>query len=170
MARSLNEDGLDPDCGPRVDQAVWRHQGGFSVQRPLSEAGAIVLEEDCDILIPAALEGVIKSWQLPTVIRAPLIIEAANGPITAGADQILRDKGIVIISRSLCQCRRGHGFPISNGSRTCRISASGACNAANEEAHANGTGARVGTPHLPISNLEWELAPDFQEKIPARCR
>ncbi len=30
-------------------------------------------------------------------IKAPLIIEAANGPITAGADEILRDKGIVII-------------------------------------------------------------------------
>ena len=58
--------------------------------------GAQVLEEDCDILIPAALEGVINLSNADR-IRAPLIIEAANGPITAGADEILRDRGAVII-------------------------------------------------------------------------
>ena len=58
--------------------------------------GAQVLEEDCDILIPAALEGVINLSNAER-IRAPLIIEAANGPITAGADEILRDRGAVII-------------------------------------------------------------------------
>ncbi|MDU8929991.1 Glu/Leu/Phe/Val dehydrogenase [Alisedimentitalea sp. MJ-SS2] len=58
--------------------------------------GAVVLEEDCDILIPAALEGVI-SMENADRIKAPLIIEAANGPVTAGADEILRKKGTVII-------------------------------------------------------------------------
>lgn len=58
--------------------------------------GAVVLEEDCDILIPAALEGVIN-LQNADRIKAPLIIEAANGPVTAGADDILRNKGTVII-------------------------------------------------------------------------
>jgi len=58
--------------------------------------GARLLEADCDILIPAALEGVINLSNAST-IRAPLIIEAANGPITAGADEILRKKGTVII-------------------------------------------------------------------------
>ncbi len=58
--------------------------------------GAVILEEDCDILIPAALEGVINLTNAAR-IKAPLIIEAANGPITAGADDILREKGIVII-------------------------------------------------------------------------
>ena len=58
--------------------------------------GAKVLEEDCDILIPAALEGVINLSNAEK-IKAPLIIEAANGPVTAGADEILRDKGTVII-------------------------------------------------------------------------
>jgi len=58
--------------------------------------GAKVLEEDCDILIPAALEGVINMGNAAR-IKAPLIIEAANGPVTAGADEILRDKGTVII-------------------------------------------------------------------------
>lgn len=60
------------------------------------ENGALVLEEECDILIPAALEGVINLSNAAKV-KAPLIIEAANGPITAGADDILRKKGTVII-------------------------------------------------------------------------
>lgn len=60
------------------------------------EDGAVVLEEDCDILIPAALEGVINLGNAAKV-KASLIIEAANGPITAGADEILNEKGTVII-------------------------------------------------------------------------
>ncbi|PYG27040.1 Glu/Leu/Phe/Val family dehydrogenase [Pelagimonas varians] len=58
--------------------------------------GTAVLEEECDILIPAALEGVINLSNADQ-IKAKLIIEAANGPVTAGADDILRDKGVVII-------------------------------------------------------------------------
>ena len=60
------------------------------------EDGAAVLEHDCDILVPAAMESVINLGNADR-IRAPLVIEAANGPITAGADDILRQKGIVII-------------------------------------------------------------------------
>ncbi len=58
--------------------------------------GAKVLEKECDILIPAAMEGVINISNAAS-INASLIIEAANGPVTAGADQILREKGCVII-------------------------------------------------------------------------
>ncbi len=58
--------------------------------------GTDVLANDCDILIPAAFEGVINR-QNAHDIKAPLIIEAANGPITAGADEILRDRGCVIV-------------------------------------------------------------------------
>ncbi|MEL6620056.1 MAG: Glu/Leu/Phe/Val dehydrogenase [Pseudomonadota bacterium] len=60
------------------------------------EDGNSVLEADCDILLPAALEGVINLGNAER-ITAPLIIEAANGPVTAGADTILREKGTVII-------------------------------------------------------------------------
>ncbi|MEO1918996.1 MAG: Glu/Leu/Phe/Val dehydrogenase [Paracoccaceae bacterium] len=60
------------------------------------EDGASVLEMDCDILIPAALEGVINLTNADR-IKANLIIEAANGPITAGADQVLLKNGVVII-------------------------------------------------------------------------
>jgi len=58
--------------------------------------GAAVLEKPCDILIPAAMEGVIHAGNAAR-IAAPLIIEAANGPITFGADDILRNRGCVII-------------------------------------------------------------------------
>ncbi len=58
--------------------------------------GASVLEYDCDILIPAALESTVNVGNAAR-IKAPLIIEAANGPVTAKADEILREKGTVII-------------------------------------------------------------------------
>ncbi len=58
--------------------------------------GAEVMEQDCDILIPAAFEGVINLSNADR-IPAKLIVEAANGPITAGADEILRRKGTVIV-------------------------------------------------------------------------
>ncbi|GAA6187614.1 Glu/Leu/Phe/Val dehydrogenase [Litorivita sp. NS0012-18] len=61
-----------------------------------AKQSAEVLEEACDILIPAALEAVINLGNAER-IKAKLIIEAANGPVTAGADDILRKKGVVII-------------------------------------------------------------------------
>jgi glutamate dehydrogenase (NAD(P)+) len=72
--------------------------------RPLSEFEGGKFEESndnaicgrCDILIPAAMEGVINVDNAHKV-KAKLIIEAANGPVTAKADKILRDKGVFII-------------------------------------------------------------------------
>ncbi len=58
--------------------------------------GTKVLTEECDILVPAAVEGVIHLGNADDV-RARLIIEAANGPITAEADEILRNRGIIVI-------------------------------------------------------------------------
>ena len=54
------------------------------------------LEQECDIIIPAAIEGVINLDNAEN-IKASLVIEAANGPITAPADEILNKKGVVII-------------------------------------------------------------------------
>jgi len=61
-----------------------------------SEDGIAGLERDCDVLIPAALEGQITAANAER-IRAPLIVEAANGPITYEADVILNRRGIVVL-------------------------------------------------------------------------
>ncbi|MEQ9259089.1 MAG: Glu/Leu/Phe/Val dehydrogenase [Roseovarius sp.] len=76
---------------------IAKHGGvdGYSSGKFIRD-GAKYLEEECDILIPAAMEGVINLGNADR-IKAPLIIEAANGPVTAGADDILRKKGCVII-------------------------------------------------------------------------
>ena len=58
--------------------------------------GSELLEHPCDILIPAAMEGVITSANAKR-IRAKVIAEAANGPVTYEADQILKEKGTFII-------------------------------------------------------------------------
>ena len=89
-----NPDGLDIAA-----LRDWIVQHGGVKDCPLGTYhadGARVLEAECDILIPAALEGVINMHNA-AAIKAPLIIEAANGPVTAGADDILRHKGTVII-------------------------------------------------------------------------
>lgn len=54
------------------------------------------LELDCDILIPAALEGQINHENVDNV-RARLIVEAANGPVTFEADEKFNKRGVVII-------------------------------------------------------------------------
>ena len=58
--------------------------------------GARLLEADCDVLIPAAREGVIHAENAQR-IQARLVVEAANGPCTWSADQILRARGTTIL-------------------------------------------------------------------------
>lgn len=60
------------------------------------ENGFTVLEKECDILIPAALERQI-TLENAQRINAKLIVEAANGPITYGADEVLNKKGCIVI-------------------------------------------------------------------------
>ncbi|MBY6166328.1 glutamate dehydrogenase (NAD(P)+) [Pseudooceanicola nitratireducens] len=90
----LDHRGLDVE---KVREWINKHGGvtGYPDARHF-EDGSMLLEEECDILIPAAMEAVINLSNAEN-IKAKLIIEAANGPITAGADTILREKGVMII-------------------------------------------------------------------------
>ncbi|MFN2588915.1 MAG: Glu/Leu/Phe/Val dehydrogenase [Actinomycetota bacterium] len=55
-----------------------------------------LLELDCDVLIPAAIHGVIDTANAADV-KARLVVEAANGPTTPAADEILRDRGVTVV-------------------------------------------------------------------------
>lgn len=56
---------------------------------------------DCDILVPAALENQINEERAAT-IKAKIVAEAANGPTTPDADEVLTEKGILLIPDILC--------------------------------------------------------------------
>lgn len=75
---------------------VAEHQTleGYNVGDPIGNEA--LLELDCDVLVPAALENVITTKNAAN-IRAKIVCEGANGPTTAGADAILDDKGVFVI-------------------------------------------------------------------------
>ena len=89
-----NEDGLD------VDQ-VFNHRKstGSILNFPGAknfDKNSDALEMDCDILIPAALENVINGENAPRV-KAKIIGEAANGPLTPEADEVFIKKGTLVV-------------------------------------------------------------------------
>ncbi len=68
---------------------------GFPGAKPLASREA-ALELECEILVPAALENVITEENAPR-IRARIVAEAANGPLTAAADEQLAKRGVLIL-------------------------------------------------------------------------
>ena len=88
----VNEKGID----------IHKLKKYFSRKRTLegfdgfSTARGHFLNKECDILIPAATEGVIHKDNAAK-IKAKLIVEGGNGPVTADADKILHKKGITVI-------------------------------------------------------------------------
>jgi len=93
-----NSKGLDPN---RVD--AYKRETGAVTGFPGAEriSNAQLLELDCDILIPAAIENQIGAHNAPR-IKAKVIAEAANGPTSPEADRVLFDKGVFLIPDILC--------------------------------------------------------------------
>ncbi len=88
-----NPKGIDMD-------ALFEHKGregairGFPGAESVDPAEFLLM--DCDILIPAATENVITS-QNADKIKARILVEGANGPTTAAADEILAEKGVFVM-------------------------------------------------------------------------
>ncbi len=88
-----NPKGLDPE-------AINRHKQGAGTVSGYPGADSItnpeLLEIDCDVLVPAAVEGVVTVKNADRV-RADIVCEAANGPITFEADKVLNDRGVFVV-------------------------------------------------------------------------
>jgi glutamate dehydrogenase (NAD(P)+) len=94
----FNPDGLD------ISRVVaWKAEHGTVAGFPgaQSKTNPEVLEIECDVLIPAALENQITAANAEN-IHAKIVAEAANGPTTPDADEILFRRGIFIIPDILC--------------------------------------------------------------------
>ncbi len=88
-----NQDGLDVER-VRAHMLKNRTLDGLDIGDRITNAQ--LLELPVDILVPAATENVITSRNAPNV-KAKVIVEGANGPVTAGADKILDEKGVFIV-------------------------------------------------------------------------
>ncbi len=75
------------------------HVEGFPESEAIAPEELLALK--CDILVPAALENTIREDNAPAV-RAAIVAEAANGPLTPAADRILEGKGVFVIPDILC--------------------------------------------------------------------
>lgn len=89
--------------------------GGLRGTTPITNAE--LLESDCDVLVPAALQGVITTDNAGRV-KARMVVEAANAPTTLEADAILLENGVTVVpdvlanagSVHLCQMERTQGL------------------------------------------------------------
>lgn len=88
-----NKEGLDVTAliaWTKIHRTVKGFSGGNDMESDL------VLTWDCEVLIPAALGDVLNKENAKDV-RASIIVEAANGPTSPGADEILNKKDVLII-------------------------------------------------------------------------
>ena len=88
-----NKEGIDPKA---LEEYKLEHGTivGFPGAEPYK--GENLMFEEADILVPAATEQVIHKGNA-SKIKAKIIAEAANGPITPAADSILQEMGVLII-------------------------------------------------------------------------
>jgi glutamate dehydrogenase (NAD(P)+) len=92
-ASIYNPDGIDIDALIAYKAKNGRIDGFPDVE---IVGNRELLELPCDILVPAALENQIDAENAPK-IRARIIVEGANGPTSPEADDILKDRGIMIV-------------------------------------------------------------------------
>jgi glutamate dehydrogenase (NAD(P)+) len=104
VAVSDSTGGIHNPNGLEINRVIaWKQEHGTVQGFPGAKdiSNAQVLEVDCDILIPAALENQITARNADN-IKARLVAEAANGPTTPEADEILWKKSIFMIPDILC--------------------------------------------------------------------
>jgi glutamate dehydrogenase (NAD(P)+) len=91
-------EGLNP-----AEVARYKQETGTVVGAPRTRpiSNAELLELECEVLIPAALESVITEENAPRV-RARIVAEGANGPTTPEADRILHERGVLVVPDILC--------------------------------------------------------------------
>ncbi len=110
----FNRDGLDIEALQAHRESTGA-LADFPGSQPVSNAE--LLELDCDVVMPAAVQGVITADNAPR-IRPRMLLEAANGPTTLEADAILRENGVTVVpdvlanagSVQVCQMERSQGL------------------------------------------------------------
>ncbi|MCA8926595.1 MAG: Glu/Leu/Phe/Val dehydrogenase [Alphaproteobacteria bacterium] len=87
------EDGLDLDA-----VAAFKREHGTVVGLPNTQSltNEDLLATDCDVLVPAAMAGQIHEGNADA-IRARLVVEGANGPVTPAGDALLAARGVVVL-------------------------------------------------------------------------
>ncbi len=106
-AAFYNDKGIDIDAALKYAAGNGGVLKGFKGGDEISAGD--VLTVPVDLLVPAAIQGVITAANAGD-IKAKLIVEGANGPTEADADQILNDKGIVVVPDVLAN---GGGVTVS---------------------------------------------------------
>ena len=102
VAVSDSSGAIHSEAGLDVEKLIAGKEAGRSVTALANELGASVIPAedliavDCELLVPAALEDMITKDNAAS-IRAKVVLELANGPVTPDADRILEERGVVVL-------------------------------------------------------------------------
>ena len=109
VAVSDSKGGVFSPAGLDIEAVQRAKERGSQIRRGVYKQGSVcdaegyepisnaeLLELEVEILAPAALESVIGPWNVGR-IRAPIIVEVANGPVTSEVDEVLRERGVTVV-------------------------------------------------------------------------
>ncbi|MCB9543460.1 MAG: Glu/Leu/Phe/Val dehydrogenase [Myxococcales bacterium] len=166
------EEGFDVQSLHRVKQQGDKLRGVYchgSVCEAVEHAqidNAELLALDVDILVPAALEGVITKGNANRV-KAKVVAEVANGPVTFDADRKLEDKGVVVLPDVLCNAggvvvsyfewvanRQGYPWTLQTVRARLKQKMERAFDAVWAEKEKNGLSARAAAYKVALARLE----------------